>query len=164
MDLMGPFWTTEYEKTIMGGPQYPLSVLEEHVAAMTPGAVVSHAPSPERLAVAMSMVQHGKYGEYLMKGVPDGPVKAKIFAEERVKNARLPPTFIYHGTEDGAAPVVSTEQFVDNARENRCDVQFVKLPGMDHLFDCAVGLANVDEPDQEWLKTGLTFITDAWLS
>jgi len=158
-----PFWTSRYEKTIMGAPQYPISVLDKHLAATAPGAVVSAAMTPERLELAMAIVQHGRYGEFLERDIPNGPAQSNIFPEERVKASQLPPAFIYHGAEDSAAPVECTEQFSNLAQEQQNEVQFFKLPG-DHCFDGAVELINIDEPGQEWLKKGLSFITAAWLN
>ena len=67
LDMRDPFFNTKFEKVLFGMPMLPTEVLDAHVAARPPGAVVTSAYSPSRLDSTCSMVQNGRLLGFLEK-------------------------------------------------------------------------------------------------
>ncbi|KAI2671609.1 hypothetical protein CBS147355_8601 [Penicillium roqueforti] len=160
LDLKSKFYTEAYPKTILGVPNMPNEIIEEHIAAMRTAplpTVATAADPPDRLKLAFSIFQNGRLLEFL--GSED-----YLFPMKRVENLaaagglKLPPTFIFHGKQDSAVPFEGSQRFFDLVREKAPDA-IVKLHGLDadHGFDFATTL------ETDWLKDGLEIITGAWL-
>ena len=131
----------------------PTEILDAHVAATLPGAVVTSAYPPSRLDITCSMVQNGRFLEFLGESKELFLIKMLALAEH------MPAVLIVHGREDSAVPVGESERFVEALKK--------KLPGNpvrlnlrtgDHGFD---GDATVEE---KWLKENVEFITGYWLA
>ena len=60
LDMRDHFFNAKFEKRIFGMPMLPTEIVDAHVAAMAPGAVVTSAYLPARLDLACSMVQNGR--------------------------------------------------------------------------------------------------------
>ena len=152
LDMRDPFYTTKFEKHLFGMPMLPSEIVDAHVAAMTPGAVVTSASPPSRMDITCSMVQNGRMLEFLGDSEELFPVEMVAVAEH------MPAVLILHGKEDSAVPVGGSERFVQ-ALTKKLPNSAVRLdvrPG-DHGFD---GDATLKE---EWLKEDVDFITRHWL-
>jgi acetyl esterase/lipase len=141
----------------MGVPTLPVAVLEDHLAAIKPGDVVSEVVPPERFPLAVAMVQQGRWTEFLGEGEELFPMK---IVEEMGKEeaARVPFMFLFHGVDDSAVPVQGSEKFVERVREKLGEgrVIFYAEPG-EHGFDAEVGV------EERWMRDGLERVTREWL-
>ncbi|KAK4866873.1 hypothetical protein LT330_008036 [Penicillium expansum] len=161
LDVKSRFYTEAYSKPILGVPNLPNEIIEEHISAMrcAPSpTVVTAANPPDRLKLAFSVFQNGRLLEFL--GSED-----YLFPLTRVEslastgNLKLPPTFIFHGKQDSAVPFEGSQRFYDLVRERAPDA-IIKFHGGDgdHGFDFATTL------ETDWMKDGLEIISTAWLS
>lgn len=153
LDLRDDFFNRKFEKHLFGTPMLPSEIVDEHVAAMAPGAVVTSAYLPSRLDIACSMVQNGRMVEFF------GESKQLFPAEMVALVEGMPAVLIVHGREDSVVPVVGSERFVEALKKN-LPVSAVRLdirPG-GHGFD---GDATMEE---KWLKEDVEFITEYWLA
>ena len=153
LDVRDPYFNTKFEKILFGMPMLPTEIVDSHVTAMAPGAVVTGAHLPSRLDVGCSMVQNGRLVEFLGESKDLFPVEMVSLAEH------MPAVLILHGREDSVVPVAGSERFVKALKK--------KLPGSavrldvrsgDHGFD---GEATMEE---KWLKDDVDFITGHWLA
>ena len=153
LDLRDHFYNARFEKKIFGSPMLPNEIVDEHVAAMAPGAAVTSDSQPSRVQVMYSMLQNGRMVEFLGESKELFPIEMVAMAED------MPAVLIVHGKEDSVVPVVGSERFVEALKE-RLPASAVKLdvrPG-DHGFD---GDATLEE---QWLKEDVEFITKYWLA
>lgn len=156
LDLKTPFYTTAYSKPIVGVPNLPSSVVEEHLS--TSQTVPTEADPPTRLELAFSIVQNGRFLDYLGRDNPD------LFPMERIENLslasgrlELPPLFIFHGEQDSAVPAEGSRKFVSLLRERFPNARVrLHIQDGDHGFDAD---ATLETP---WLKEGLSFISSNW--
>ena len=152
LDIRDPYYSTKLEKQLFGMPIQPTETVDAHVAAMTPGAVVTSASPPTRSDIMCSIVRNGRMLEFFGDREELFPVEMLAVAEH------MPAVLILHGKEDSAVPVGGSEQFV-KALTQKLPKSAVRLdvrPG-DHGFD---GDATLQE---EWLKDDADFITGHWL-
>lgn len=153
LDLRDDFYNTRFEKDILGTPMLPNEIVDAHVAAIAPGAVVTSDSQPSRVELTYSMFQNGRIVEFLGESKELFPVEMVALAED------MPPVLILHGKEDSIVPVVGSERFVE-ALKKKLPASAVKLdvrPG-GHGFD---GDAKIEE---QWLKEDEEFITKYWLA
>src|SRR6266487_4875728 len=75
LDVGSEFFTKNYRKVISGIEPLPTSVVNNHVAAMTPNAIITAAEPPERFPLAIAIVQQGRYTEFLGKDPVFFPVE-----------------------------------------------------------------------------------------
>ena len=162
LDIKSRFFTQEYEKIIMGQPMVPKDVLTDHLRAVEDDArngkkrVVTGATPPERVPLAISIVQRGLYRKLL------GEVRI-LYPFERIEDVQgedMPPILIIHGREDSAVPVEGSEKWAEKANEEfgGDKVKLVVQPG-EHGFDMEPSIT-LETP---WLKNELVPITKAWL-
>lgn len=153
LDMGSHYFNTRFEKVLLGMPMLPTEIVDAHVAAMAPGAVVTSVFLPSRLDVACSMVQNGRVVEFLGKSKELFPVEMVALAES------MPPVLILHGSEDSVVPLAGSERFVEALKKKLpgSPVRLNVRPG-DHGFD---GDATMEE---EWLKDDAEFITTYWLA
>ena len=153
LDMRDPFYNTKFEKRLFGMPMLPTEVVDAHVAAMAPGAVVTSAHLPSRLDLACSMVQNGRVTEFLGETKDLFPVEMVALVNS------MPAVLILHGSEDSAVQVAGSKRFVEALKE-RLPESAVRLDvrSGDHGFD---GNATMKE---EWLKEDVEFITGHWLA
>ena len=153
LDMRDPFYNTKFEKQLFGVPMQPTGIVDAHVEAMAPGAVVTSAELPARLDLACSMVQNGRVMEFLGEA-------EELFPVEMVGHVdHMPAILILHGREDTAVPVAGSERFVE-ALKSKLPGSAVRLnvrPG-EHGFDGDATL------EADWLKEDVEFITGYWLA
>ncbi|KAF6236843.1 hypothetical protein HO173_005134 [Letharia columbiana] len=134
-------------------PMLPTVIVDAHVAAVAPGAVLTSAYLPSRLDIAYSMVQNGRMVEFPGESKELFPVEMVALMET------FPPVIIVHESEDSVTPVAGSVRFVEALKK--------KFPGSgirldvrpeDHGFD---GDATMVE---KWLKEDVDFITGYWLN
>ena len=139
-----------------GRETLPSSMVDEYVASMQPGRVITGTPPPpmERLDLAIAIGQHDRLPEFL--GEDKSLYPLDVLKERR----SFPPTFVFHGTDDRAVDVAGTRKFAevveDILKENKVTIKFT---AGDHGFD-NMELTTLEAP---WLKEGLSLMTKAWL-
>ena len=154
LDMKAPWFSTHFEKHPLGRPMLPASLIDNHLAAITPGTVVSAVMPPARVDLALATVQYGRFPEML------GEDRA-VYPMESLESAKdhFPPLFIYHGLEDSAVEVKQTQAFVDRLRQVSPEAKLlVRFEHGDHGFDAKV--VGLEAP---WLKEGLDFVRPEWL-
>ena len=153
LDLRDQFYNTRFEKDILGTPMLPNEIVDAHVAAMAPGAVVTNDFQPSRVELTYAMIQNGRMVEFLGESKELFPIEMVALAED------MPAVLILHGKEDSIVPAIGSERFVE-ALKKKLPASAVKLdvrPG-GHGFD---GDATTEE---QWLKEDVDFITKYWLA
>jgi len=153
IDLKIPFFTQAYEKNMVGYPTPPGNAIETHMSSLRGEEIVSSAASPDRMDLAISVIQQGKFVEMIGDDT-------NLFPMERLDLVKeIPPMFIIHGKNDSIVPYRSSEAFVEKMRNihPRVKVFYNAVLGCDHRPDLK---ANLNTP---WLKEGLDFITPFWL-
>ena len=153
LDMRDRFFNAKFDKHPFGMPMLPNEIVDAHVAAIAPGAVVTSAYPPSRLDVACSMVQNGRVVEFLGESKELFPIEMVALVEN------MPAVLIVHGKDDSAVPVAGSERFVE-ALKKKLPESAVRLdvrPG-EHGFD---GDATME---QKWLKEDVDFITGYWLA
>ncbi|RDW57180.1 hypothetical protein BP6252_13828 [Coleophoma cylindrospora] len=153
IDLKIPFFTTAYERNMVGFPMYPADTIEKHMASVKPTDVASTAEPPLRLELGFSAIQQGRFVELL----GSDPI---LFPMERLDTVEhVPSMMILHGENDSGVPYKSSEAFVEKLKEThpQVKVHYNVVP------DCEHGLDAVATLDTPWLKEGLDFITPLWL-
>ncbi|KAF2648428.1 alpha/beta-hydrolase [Lophiostoma macrostomum CBS 122681] len=132
----------------------PKEVLDEFVAGIVPGTILSSVTPPARDLVSVMMRAHGRWEELFGKG-------KHLMPTTRVENAEfLVPLYIVHGKDDTNVPVKWTHEFVNNVRKvlPETKIELVTPPG-DHGFDGALY-----EEDHPWLAGLLKRVEEDWLS
>ncbi|KLO07238.1 alpha/beta-hydrolase [Schizopora paradoxa] len=178
LNLRAPHWTKSYPKYMMGAPPVPESVIDDHLAtirALPRKPVVTNAPvnGTSRGLLGLALFQHGRMGEFYgvdnEESNPSGDRVKRLHPEDRLKEgAKLPPTFFVHGANDSVVPVHFTDDFIELGRRygsfvtrnsgNREAVMYAKVEG-EHGFDY-----DLDPEEELWIKEGLDFIQESWLS
>ncbi|KAF2108597.1 Alpha/Beta hydrolase protein [Lophiotrema nucula] len=128
--------------------------LDEILAAIKPGTVVSGATPPARGFLTTMMQAHGRWDEYFGTG-------KELMPDTRVEDAKfLAPTYIIHPEDDSVVPVKWTHAFVEKAKKALPDakIKLVSPPG-EHGFDI-----DMYEEDQPWLKELLKEVEGDWLA
>ena len=133
----------------------PKSVLDDHIAAIPKGQIVTGVFPPDRVVLALSAVQNGTFTELL--GNDDSLFPARQL--QKVKDGqKVPFLFAYHGTEDSAVPCQETNQFVSSQAAKLGEERVIaKFEPGDHGVDDACALST------PWLQEGLVGVTKAWL-
>ncbi|KAJ7583361.1 Alpha/Beta hydrolase protein [Mycena floridula] len=137
---------------MMGHPSVPESIIEKHLAAMVPNAVVSSTVPPARFELVVAFTQYGRYPEFL------GP-EPELYPLERIEHvSAIPPILILHGIDDTVVPVEHSRLFVDKVKRvlPETKISLITRPG-EHGFDAD---ENLETP---WLKEGVEMITSEWL-
>jgi acetyl esterase/lipase len=145
---------THPDDIIMGEYIPSKEVLEDFLASIAPGTIISAARPPARDAVAPMLRAHGRWGEFFGTGkhlMPDTQIEyAKFFI----------PTYILHGRDDTNVPVKWTEKFVDRARQLFPETRFeLATPPGEHGFD-----GNIYEEEEPWLAALLRRVEEDWLA
>jgi acetyl esterase/lipase len=152
LDVGSAFFSSALGQRPAGIPTLPTAVLDEHLASMVPGAVVSEVDPPERFQLAVAMVQQGRWAEFLGGDEELYPMRMVERVEE------CPFMFFFHGVDDTSVPVEGTMRFAEkvNGRFGEGKCYLYAGPG-DHGFDTSFTL------DDPWMKEGLGRVTEAWL-
>jgi acetyl esterase/lipase len=138
-----------------GEPAPGPEVLERHIAAMRPGAIVSSAAPPARSALSYPMGAYDRYLEFFGADEKMWPVGLIEEAEW------MPPTWIVHGDADSAVSVEDTRGFVEKWGKfvKEGEVRMAIREGMEHGFD-----DGMKEDEEEWLREGLEWVREKWLA
>ena len=153
LDVRDPFFNTQFEKRFLGMPMLPMEIVDAHVKAMKPGAIVTTATPPARQELACSVVQNGRFGEFFGKSKELFPVEMVALADA------MPAVLILHGREDSMVPVVGSERFVEALSKKLPEVPVrLDVRTGDHGFDGDVTV------EDEWVKEDVDFITRYWLA
>lgn len=140
---------------IIGGESLPpKEVLDEFLANLKPGSVISSATPPARDFVAPMLRAYGRWGEYFGTGKHLMPYTtledAKFFV----------PTHIMHGKDDSNVPVGLSHAFVEKARKLFPDTRIeIVTPDGEHGFD-----GKIYEEDESWLAEFLRKVEEDWLA
>ena len=140
---------------IIGGEALPpKEVIDEFLANLEPGAVISSATPPARDYVAPMLRAYGLWGKYFGTG-------KHLMPDTRIEDAKFfVPTHIMHGKDDSNVPVELSHTFVDKARKLFPETRFeLVTPGGDHGFD-----GDMFEEDEPWLAEFLSKIEEDWLA
>ncbi|KAJ3342151.1 hypothetical protein HDU83_006220 [Entophlyctis luteolus] len=155
-----PMTSNEGKVTPFGNAPTPTRYLDEFLASIKPGAVVSSATPPgEGSAVPLDrdraftvMAEQGIIQDFI--GHDDRVVLMKALEN----TPAMPPTLVIHGADDTLVPVDGSRNFVAAAQRKfgpkAC--WLVERPG-DHGFD---GTASIHDP---WLKECLEDVSRLWL-
>lgn len=135
-------------------PKPPLSLVDEHIASITPGTVISSATPPARMELSFALAAYGRYNEFFGTGKHLWPITAIEEAEH------FPPTLIIHGEQDTAVSIEDSRAFVKKAGEvvPGAEIKFAMTDG-DHGFD-----VEMKEDEHEWLREGLEWVESKWLA
>jgi len=137
---------------VMGMPVPSNDSLNDFLATLKPGAVVSRALPPARMAMGMAIIEHGRMGEFLGTGKRFNPF-------EGIDDARhFPRMWVLHGADDSIVPTHYSVELLEKVeRMFPGKARLTVKPG-EHGFD----LAHSPEKD-EWMKEGLDWVVEAWL-
>ncbi|KAF2746800.1 alpha/beta-hydrolase [Sporormia fimetaria CBS 119925] len=142
-----------------GSPDPGPQVIDEHLANMRPGEVVSSAIPWDRFPISFTLAAYDRWREfygYDENLYPIGFIK---------KTTYLPPTLIFHGEQDSAVSVEDSRTFVEKCqevldKEAAKDVRLVVVQG-EHGFDVT---ENKYEEEEDWLREGLKWVEEKWLA
>ncbi|KAF2437445.1 alpha/beta-hydrolase [Karstenula rhodostoma CBS 690.94] len=145
---------TSPDDIIMGESIPPKEVLDEFLASIVPGTIISAARPPARDAVAPMLRAHGRWGEFF-------GTERHLMPDTRIEDAGFfVPTYILHGRDDTNVGVEWTEGFVARARELFPKTRFeLVTPEGDHGFD-----GDVYEEEAGWLGELLRGVEGEWLA
>ncbi|KAF2012933.1 alpha/beta-hydrolase [Aaosphaeria arxii CBS 175.79] len=145
---------TSPDDTPCGETIPPKEVLDEFIANIVPGTVVSSAIPPARSDLAPMLRAHRRWTEFF------GDAK-HLMPDTRIEDATfLAPTYIIHGKDDTNVGVELTHAFVEKAEKLIPGARFkVATPPGDHGFD-----TEIYEEDEPWLKDILEGVEADWLA
>ncbi|KAJ5177079.1 uncharacterized protein N7482_002956 [Penicillium canariense] len=158
LHLRDRFWDEEFDKPIFGAPNLPYDIVEKHLSELPDGAVVTADEGLEkggdrnRITLALSIVQNGKFLDFLGK-------EAAVFPVENISRAKRMPPFLwlFHGRQDSAVPLYGSELFISElrAKQPEMDIRFETLDG-EHGFD-------TDATIQDgWMRDGIIELAKYW--
>lgn len=160
LDLKSPFYTEAFSKPIVGVPNFPNQLIDDHMGALARGEgpeMPTAANPPGRLDLAFAIIQNGRFLQFC------GIENPNLFPMDRLRImcpsllAQLPPMFIFHGEQDSAVPVEGSRKFIALVHDKVKDPKIhLHVQEGDHGFDVD---ATLDTP---WLRDGLVMISEAW--
>ncbi|KAI5120188.1 hypothetical protein M0805_002654 [Coniferiporia weirii] len=184
--IRSPMWTQDYHKDIIGAPQFPNSLVDDHLASIAAirertgkppvlTNIVPLTPTSEftpRSQFALATQQHGRFLEILGPERDTSPGKRRVHPEDRIEDGSvLPPVLFIHGQDDSVTPIKGTETFIEHLRkykavdglaQGRAESEVLKyctVPG-EHLFDTEV---NFKQDADGWVKEAVAFVSKHWL-
>ncbi|KAF2000505.1 alpha/beta-hydrolase [Amniculicola lignicola CBS 123094] len=152
--------TRKRTATFFDRPAPPDSVLEEHLANMKPGDIVSGAFPPARLDMSYTIAATKRWYEFF--GPDSG---SDLHPITRIETAKFfPPTVIFHGEDDSAVAIADSRAFVKKVgevlgNETQETVRLFARPG-EHGFDSEF---MEDDEGCGWLKEGLAYAEGYWV-
>jgi acetyl esterase/lipase len=152
LDIKAPWFAEPYEKVMLGAPMVPKEVLAGHLETMQQGKIVTAVTPPERIQLALSMVQQGLFPKLLGED-------AVLYPMDRLDEvADVPFILVTHGESDSAVPVEGSRAFVEKAEKKfgAGKVVLTVQPG-EHGFD------DKETLDTPWLQKELVRVTKEWL-
>ncbi|KAF2149003.1 alpha/beta-hydrolase [Myriangium duriaei CBS 260.36] len=157
LDVGGKHFNENHHKDLFDPPvpQLPRETLQRHLDSLKGDEVITEAMPPVRLDLALSVLQQGTVGSLIGTDRRIFPYK---LLEERTED--LPPTWVYHGTDDNVVPIDGSEKFVKIVQRKFPDTSLhVSWPPGHHGFDAH---DPAPEADDTWLKDGLDFVGRFW--
>ena len=136
----------------------PLSFIDDHLASVAAGSVLSAATPPARMELLIAFTVHyHRWDERFGTGRHLYPINVLEDA------TNFPPTLIVHGAQDSMVSLAESTTFVDKiehvlGKQVREDVRLVVKDG-DHGFD-----AELVEEDTPWLSEELKWVENMWLA
>jgi hypothetical protein len=101
IDLKIPFFTQAHEMNMVEYPALPGNAIEAHMLSLKGGEIVSSETPPDRMDLAISVIQQGKFVEMIGNDT-------NLFPMERLDLVKaIPPVFMIHGKDDS---MVHTDQ------------------------------------------------------
>lgn len=128
-------------------------LIDEHIAGIVPGRVVSCSTPPSRMRLSYALSAYGRYLEFF------GPDK-RLWPIYLIENKEyMPPTWIVHGDADTAVCVEDSKKFVEKCGEfaKGCEVRLEVRKSMEHGFDLGMR-----EDEEGWLREGLKWVGGKW--
>jgi alpha-beta hydrolase superfamily lysophospholipase len=110
IDLKIPFFTQVYEKNMVGYPTLPENAIETHMSSLKGRKIVPSATPPDRMDLAISVIQQGKIVEMIENDTNLLPMERLDLVKD------IPPMFLIHGKNDSIVPYRSSEAFVEKMR------------------------------------------------
>jgi acetyl esterase/lipase len=145
------------EDRMMGMEPPSREWLDEKLATLKPGDIVSsaHPYATDRSALPMALNAYGRFNEFFGVGERLWP----ITAVDAVKF--LPPTTIFHATEDSVVKFEDSVAFVEKTRRVVPDanIRLAFAEKGEHGFD-----VELKEDEEPWLKEELEWVESKWLS
>ncbi|KAK6435315.1 hypothetical protein LTR95_008497 [Oleoguttula sp. CCFEE 5521] len=158
LDMRDRWWTEDYEKNIFSaGPNPPKHLLADHLASLKGDEVVTERIPPKDEWMGGSIIGEGLYPKFLGTATELYPLE--VLTQRAKEGVRVPPTWVFHGTEDDVVPIEGTHKFVELWKESLPGKEgdlFVNYEPGGHGFDaeCTV--------ETEWVKKGLEFTGQYW--
>jgi fermentation-respiration switch protein FrsA (DUF1100 family) len=146
-------FSMEPEDIVCGGAIPPEFELNDFLASIKPGTVLSGVTPPARDSVSVMLRAYKRWDESFGTG-------KHIMPLESVEDAEwFTPTFILHGRDDTNVKVEYSGELVEKARKKfpEVKVELVTPPG-EHGFD-----GDVYEEDEKWLYELLREVEGEWL-
>jgi acetyl esterase/lipase len=144
----------EPSETFFGFPSPGPEVIDQHIASIRPGTIVSSATPPARLNLSYPMGAYNRYLEFFgydKKLWPIHLIESKDW---------MPPTWIFHGDADSAVNIKDSLLFAEKWKKyikgNECRLEVRE--GMEHGFD-----TSIKEDEEAWLREGLAWVEEQWL-
>lgn len=151
-------FTEPRQKSPFGVPHVPISQFEEHRDRVRKGelpSVISADETLQRIPLMHSLIQNGRYPEFLPLEKRHLHILDKLDDGARFPRGGL---LVLHGREDSVVPVEGSIALSSKIRQLDPDLNFhLALQPGDHGFD---GTAKLDD---EWLSEGLVHLVKAWL-
>ncbi|KAF7194560.1 putative carboxylesterase M8 [Pseudocercospora fuligena] len=161
VDMRSPHFTEKYEKQLMDTPQIDPQVLDDYVAKIEPGSIVTSRNPPDGPEFVAIMFQQGSFPKYF-------GTEKELYPLEMLENATsFPPTWLIHGTKDSMVPVASTEKFASALKKVLPETpMYVTLQeGEEHGFDLHDAASGASASlETAWVKPGLEFVDKYWPS
>lgn len=160
--VLGCYPMTNYlrrnrQPIFMDEPEPPESIINEHVAQIEPGTIISDAPPRPRNRISYALSAYGRYNEFFGTGERLWPIS--IMGSSNPPS-HMPPTLILHGDKDTAVSIDDSRAFVKKVVEvfgEEVDIQLIEREGQDHGFD-----GNLSEREG-WVKDMVTWIEERWI-
>ncbi|KAF7587449.1 hypothetical protein BBP40_007220 [Aspergillus hancockii] len=144
----------------------PESVIDEHVANLEPGQVISSDLELRRVSLSTAISQHRRGREFYLRDSETSPLRDRLsqLARLDLPDAKLPRggLVVIHGVDDDVVLAKVSKRFVHKARETMKgrqggDKVVLSLQPGGHGFEVDVPLK------EEWLNEALKDALDAWL-
>lgn len=161
LDVTSDYYNKPREKSLLGAPHFPNTVVDSFMESKIGSPAVTAADPPERVDIAMAIVQNGRYTEFLgdehelapLERLRDGTIRPGPNGE-----ALLPALYILHGRDDTVVPVDWTVDFLELLKgvDGKARVHEVFRDG-EHGFDSTASTRDT------WMREGLEFVSGPWL-
>jgi acetyl esterase/lipase len=130
--------------------QIPESIIDDYLAKVKPGAVLSRAPFSTRMDLAIAAMQANR-GWALDTHPELDPMVSLETAP------RMPPVFLFHAIDDTYVSLNRSLHWMEKLKQVQPEaVLYAVFPPGDHVLDKYHGL------DEQWLKGPIAFVEEYW--